>query len=53
MEPFIIVGLALILRAIVETCRDYPSPGYDFLALMRAGVLPVSKKARGRAQQRR
>jgi hypothetical protein len=53
MEPFIMVGLILLARALLEACRDKPSAGYDFLALMQAGVLPVSKKARGRAQQRR
>jgi hypothetical protein len=53
MEPFIIVVLALLIRALAETCREHPSPGYDFLALMAAGVLPESKKAHGRAQQKK
>jgi hypothetical protein len=42
------VVLVLIARALLEACSETRKPGYDFLALMNAGVLPVSKKAGAR-----
>jgi hypothetical protein len=51
MAPFILVALVLMARGLLELCRDTPRGGVDFLALMASGVLPVSKKARGRGDQ--
>jgi hypothetical protein len=53
MTTIVWIALIFISMAVTEACRDKPrADGYDFLHLMRLGILTPSKKQSGKAQQR-